>query len=185
MTRRAAVARACSAAWAAPSRSPRCSAACRCSTTWRSAIAERSGRRDGACGARLRAPGRSSRRAAALLAALGIADDAATRVADLPYGKQRLVEIAIALGLKPKVLLLDEPAAGVPSAESKRILADPGEAAGRHRHPDHRARHGPRVPLRAAHHRAGAGRGAGRRHAGGDRARQARARRLPRREQHG
>ncbi|HVJ10270.1 MAG TPA: ABC transporter ATP-binding protein [Burkholderiales bacterium] len=58
-----------------------------------------------------------------LLSALGIADDAATRVADLPYGKQRLVEIAIALGLKPKVLLLDEPAAGVPSHESEKILA--------------------------------------------------------------
>ena len=58
----------------------------------------------------------------ALLAALGLADDAATRVADLPYGKQRLVEIAIALGLKPKVLLLDEPAAGVPS---QRVGADP------------------------------------------------------------
>jgi branched-chain amino acid transport system ATP-binding protein len=57
-----------------------------------------------------------------LLAALGIADDAATRVADLPYGKQRLVEIAIALGLRPKVLLLDEPAAGVPSHESVKIL---------------------------------------------------------------
>jgi branched-chain amino acid transport system ATP-binding protein len=57
-----------------------------------------------------------------LLAALGLADDAAVRVADLPYGKQRLVEIAIALGLKPKVLLLDEPAAGVPSSESERIL---------------------------------------------------------------
>ena len=56
------------------------------------------------------------------LSALGIADDAAIRVADLPYGKQRLVEIAIALGLKPKVLLLDEPAAGVPSSESARIL---------------------------------------------------------------
>ena len=45
------------------------------------------------------------------------------RVADLPYGKQRLVEIAVALGLKPKVLLLDEPAAGVPSHESERILS--------------------------------------------------------------
>jgi ABC-type branched-subunit amino acid transport system ATPase component len=56
------------------------------------------------------------------LAALGLADEAATRVADLPYGKQRLVEIAIALGLRPKVLLLDEPAAGVPSHESERIL---------------------------------------------------------------
>ena len=57
-----------------------------------------------------------------LLATLGLADDAATSVLDLPYGKQRLVEIAIALGLKPQVLLLDEPAAGVPSAESERIL---------------------------------------------------------------
>jgi branched-chain amino acid transport system ATP-binding protein len=60
--------------------------------------------------------------AMALLATLGLADDAEARVADLPYGKQRLVEIAIALGLKPKVLLLDEPAAGVPSDESSRIL---------------------------------------------------------------
>jgi branched-chain amino acid transport system ATP-binding protein len=60
--------------------------------------------------------------ARSLLAALRLADDAAVRVADLPYGKQRLVEIAIALGLKPKVLLLDEPAAGVPSSESERIL---------------------------------------------------------------
>jgi len=57
-----------------------------------------------------------------LLAMLGLDDDAARRVADLPYGKQRLVEIAIALGLQPKVLLLDEPAAGVPSLESQRIL---------------------------------------------------------------
>jgi ABC-type branched-subunit amino acid transport system ATPase component len=57
-----------------------------------------------------------------LLARLGIADEAGRRVLDLPYGKQRLVEIAIALGLKPRVLLLDEPAAGVPSLESERIL---------------------------------------------------------------
>jgi branched-chain amino acid transport system ATP-binding protein len=58
----------------------------------------------------------------ALLASLDLAEDAEHRVVDLPYGKQRLVEIAIALGLKPKVLLLDEPAAGVPSVESHRIL---------------------------------------------------------------
>ncbi len=57
-----------------------------------------------------------------LLARLGIADDAAALVQDLPYGRQRLVEIAIALGLKPKVLLLDEPAAGVPKHDSGRIL---------------------------------------------------------------
>ena len=57
-----------------------------------------------------------------LLATLGLAEDAGIRILDLPYGKQRLVEIAIALGLKPEVLLLDEPAAGVPSLESHRIL---------------------------------------------------------------
>ncbi|MBC7803335.1 MAG: ABC transporter ATP-binding protein [Candidatus Parcubacteria bacterium] len=58
----------------------------------------------------------------ALLESLDLAADAGQRVLDLPYGKQRLVEIAIALGLKPTVLLLDEPAAGVPSLESARIL---------------------------------------------------------------
>ena len=57
-----------------------------------------------------------------LLEPLGIAADAGVRVLDLPYGKQRLVEIAIALGLRPKVLLLDEPAAGVPTHESGVIL---------------------------------------------------------------
>jgi len=57
-----------------------------------------------------------------LLATLGLAADAGVRILDLPYGKQSLVEIAIALGLKPSVLLLDEPAAGVPSLESHRIL---------------------------------------------------------------
>ena len=57
-----------------------------------------------------------------LLSTVGIADEAAIPVSELAYGKQRLVEIAIALGLKPKVLLLDEPAAGVPSEDSQKIL---------------------------------------------------------------
>jgi branched-chain amino acid transport system ATP-binding protein len=56
------------------------------------------------------------------LEVLRLQDDAGRRVSELPYGRQRLVEIAIALGLKPEVLLLDEPAAGVPSAESHIIL---------------------------------------------------------------
>ena len=57
-----------------------------------------------------------------LLEQLHIADNALSLVRELPYGKQRLVEIAIALGLQPTVLLLDEPAAGVPSAETAIIL---------------------------------------------------------------
>jgi branched-chain amino acid transport system ATP-binding protein len=42
---------------------------------------------------------------------------------ELAYGQQRLVEIALALATKPKVLLLDEPAAGVPREESKELFA--------------------------------------------------------------
>jgi ABC-type branched-subunit amino acid transport system ATPase component len=57
-----------------------------------------------------------------LLATLRLADDADRRISELPYGRQRLVELAIALGQQPEVLLLDEPAAGVPSAESHIIL---------------------------------------------------------------
>ena len=57
-----------------------------------------------------------------LLETLKLTADAGRRISELPYGRQRLVELAIALGLKPQILLLDEPAAGVPSAESHIIL---------------------------------------------------------------
>jgi ABC-type branched-subunit amino acid transport system ATPase component len=57
-----------------------------------------------------------------LLEMLKLQDDARHRVSELPYGRQRLIELAIALGQRPEVLLLDEPAAGVPSAESHIIL---------------------------------------------------------------
>jgi ABC-type branched-subunit amino acid transport system ATPase component len=57
-----------------------------------------------------------------LLDTLKLADYAHRRISELPYGRQRLVELAITLGLKPEVLLLDEPAAGVPGAESHIIL---------------------------------------------------------------
>jgi branched-chain amino acid transport system ATP-binding protein len=43
--------------------------------------------------------------------------------AALPYGRQRLLEIAAAIACAPRVLLLDEPAAGVPEAERDGILA--------------------------------------------------------------
>ena len=44
------------------------------------------------------------------------------RTAILPYGKQRLLEIALAFACRPRVLLLDEPAAGVPEAERHELL---------------------------------------------------------------
>jgi branched-chain amino acid transport system ATP-binding protein len=56
------------------------------------------------------------------LDALRLAEDALRPVRELAYGRQRLVELAVALALKPKVLLLDEPAAGVPSPESNVIV---------------------------------------------------------------
>jgi ABC-type branched-subunit amino acid transport system ATPase component len=45
------------------------------------------------------------------------------KTATLPYGKQRLLEIAVAIATRPRVLLLDEPAAGVPEGERHDILA--------------------------------------------------------------
>ena len=49
---------------------------------------------------------------------MGIAEIGGVEVRHLPYGEQRLLEIAIAMSLKPRVLLLDEPGAGVPSTEA-------------------------------------------------------------------
>jgi len=57
-----------------------------------------------------------------LLALFEIEATAGRRVADLAYGQRRLVELALALALKPKVLLLDEPAAGLPKRDSERLL---------------------------------------------------------------
>ncbi|MFL4970667.1 MAG: ABC transporter ATP-binding protein [Xanthobacteraceae bacterium] len=51
-----------------------------------------------------------------------LADVMYDRTAILPYGKQRLLEIALAIACRPRVLLLDEPAAGVPEAERHEIL---------------------------------------------------------------
>jgi branched-chain amino acid transport system ATP-binding protein len=60
--------------------------------------------------------------AMALLATLKLERDADRRTTELAYGRQRLVEIALALATRPKILLLDEPAAGIPSAESVEVL---------------------------------------------------------------
>jgi branched-chain amino acid transport system ATP-binding protein len=59
----------------------------------------------------------------ALLEQFHLAEVMNERTAILPYGKQRLLEIAVAIACKPRVLLLDEPAAGVPEDERHDILS--------------------------------------------------------------
>jgi branched-chain amino acid transport system ATP-binding protein len=58
----------------------------------------------------------------ALLARLRLDALANVPVAELAYGKQRLLEIALALAARPRILLLDEPAAGVPEDESGELF---------------------------------------------------------------
>jgi branched-chain amino acid transport system ATP-binding protein len=57
-----------------------------------------------------------------VLERFGLVDVMHAPTATLPYGKQRLLEIALAIACRPKVLLLDEPAAGVPEAERRDLL---------------------------------------------------------------
>ncbi|WP_266017576.1 ABC transporter ATP-binding protein [Brucella intermedia] len=56
-----------------------------------------------------------------ILDTLGLLSLGQLRVNEIAYGQQRLLEIALALALHPKVLLLDEPAAGVPQSDTSRI----------------------------------------------------------------
>ncbi|MGZ8396826.1 MAG: ABC transporter ATP-binding protein [Rhodoplanes sp.] len=58
-----------------------------------------------------------------LLERFRLVDVMQERTAILPYGKQRLLEIALAFACRPRLLLLDEPAAGVPDGERQEILA--------------------------------------------------------------
>lgn len=60
--------------------------------------------------------------AMALLVSLKLTREANSITRSLAYGKQRLVEIALALATQPKILLLDEPAAGIPSSESTELF---------------------------------------------------------------
>jgi ABC-type branched-subunit amino acid transport system ATPase component len=59
---------------------------------------------------------------AEMLEAFRLADVMDEKTSTLPYGKQRLLEIALAIAGRPRVLLLDEPAAGIPEAERQVIL---------------------------------------------------------------
>ena len=65
---------------------------------------------------------RQADEAMALLTTLTLDRDADTVTRSLAYGRQRLVEIGLALATQPKVLLLDEPAAGIPSGESAELF---------------------------------------------------------------
>jgi len=58
-----------------------------------------------------------------ILGQFGLRAQATTPTQDLAYGEQRLIEMALALALQPKVLLLDEPMAGVPKGDGARLLA--------------------------------------------------------------
>jgi branched-chain amino acid transport system ATP-binding protein len=83
-------------------------------------------RREGLARRMLRALGRFPSVVAetsSLLAQFHLADVAQRKVRELAYGQRRLLEIATAVAGKPRVLLLDEPVAGVPAGESAEILA--------------------------------------------------------------
>jgi branched-chain amino acid transport system permease protein len=63
------------------------------------------------------------KRAAAILEFVGLSDLANEEARNLPYGKQRLLEIGRALGLNPQLLLLDEPAAGLTAPDIRELMA--------------------------------------------------------------
>lgn len=62
-------------------------------------------------------------RAASILAFVGLAEFANEEARNLPYGKQRLLEIGRAMGLNPSLLLLDEPAAGLTAPDIRDLIA--------------------------------------------------------------
>ena len=118
--------RACGAAWCAPSRSTSCSRELTPLETLALAVGERLG-----LGGDWRPPRRRRAtpwptRSRRLLSASASPTCWTGRTDTLPYGKRRLLEIAAAFACEPRVLLLDEPAAGVPDGRAR---GDPATVA--------------------------------------------------------
>lgn len=82
--------------------------------------------RDGRAGQPLRSVAHEKpqiEEAHAILARFGLQNAALSQTDNLPYGQQRLLEVALALALKPQVLLLDEPAAGLSTQQGHELFA--------------------------------------------------------------
>ena len=141
-----------------------------------------------AAGLRLRpwlsrdADGEMRARVDELLEMGGLTDKADRLVGELPHGDQRATEIMMSLALKPRLLLLDEPTAGMGDQETYDItrLIRRLHREQKLTHRADRARHARRLPSRRPHHGAGRRRGAGRGHRRRDRRGRARAGRLSR-----
>jgi ABC-type branched-subunit amino acid transport system ATPase component len=86
------------------------------------AVSERNGH-GGDCWRRMGARAGINEEIAEHLERFHLADVMTAPTATLPYGKQRLLEIALAVATRPRVLLLDEPVAGVPEGERRDVLA--------------------------------------------------------------
>ena len=93
--------------------------------------------------------------ARAALARAGLASRADVPVADLSHGEHRQLEIAMALATKPRMLLLDEPMAGMGPEESARLVKTAARTEEGIHDPADRARHGSRVRARRPDFRSG------------------------------
>ena len=122
VTRTADRPRARSAGSRARSRSPR---SCRASRRWRMSRSPCRRARARASASSAAPPTRTTLNAPALdaLAQVGLAERADVPAGELSHGEKRALELAIALAMEPKLLLLDEPMAGTGHEETERLVA--------------------------------------------------------------